>query len=441
MDFHRTTDSQTARQTVEYLLRLALVTQEMSAQTDENTCNSGSNRLMEFTPFDFGITSQTPQNKADVNKLRITVVSDLHIKNRTWQNYPAMTGDVSMALEKVIKTSAPCHTMVLAGDLFHTPRPSSEDAILAGQLFYNANKVFFIDGNHEKQPVYAWASAINMYTERLTPHRARKLADGLYILGADYERDVDAQAQFLGTMRQTMLSVQEEYPSASFIAVIHQAVDCFMGRQDVYTVTRKQLEALSQGLRVTWICGHIHVSKVVETGIPGVTIISPGSLYPLSSDELSAEHGYVQLTWDGKSLSAEKVPVKVRSYSKLRTSSVDAVRKEAERLWEADKEAVLLGSMLVPYLRVVPEKGTDPRSLRLPPTEELPVLVDVVSDVVEADDRMRELVQASEQYSFPDAVSDECGDDQELRSACLDILASDDTMKTISGLVEKITKQ
>ena len=28
MEFHRTTDSQTARQTVEYLLRLALVTQE-----------------------------------------------------------------------------------------------------------------------------------------------------------------------------------------------------------------------------------------------------------------------------------------------------------------------------------------------------------------------------------------------------------------------------
>ena len=34
MEFHRTTDSQTARQTVEYLLRLALVTQEVSAQTD-----------------------------------------------------------------------------------------------------------------------------------------------------------------------------------------------------------------------------------------------------------------------------------------------------------------------------------------------------------------------------------------------------------------------
>ena len=63
MDFHRTTDSQTARQTVKYLLRLASGTQEVSAQTDKNTCNAGNNRLMEFTPFDFGITSQTPQNR------------------------------------------------------------------------------------------------------------------------------------------------------------------------------------------------------------------------------------------------------------------------------------------------------------------------------------------------------------------------------------------
>lgn len=370
--------------------------------------------------------------------MKITLVSDLHIKSRTWQNYPALSGDAYKALLALdSQTEGDKDILICAGDLFDSSRPSADNCFSVKCVLGKWNKVFYIQGNHEMQPNASWFQGVLDNSCPLLPTVGEEVADKLVLLGYDYQRHEDVP-DMLSSFRSTF---EQEGPYNRYVCVIHQAVDCMFGIPGVYAVTLDQLREISKGYKVTWICGHVHKNKLVEESDGDFQFYSPGSLYPLSISEIDDFHGFTQMeaVYDNPGSAPRivfhKKPISVRTYEKIVSSSPEEVLVKAESMYQKDKEEMQAGTKLVPYLRVVPAEGADPASLVVHPKHE--TLVHVIRDVVEIQTQMPASLLAST-FTFADAVREECADDAGLSDISQFILASSDPVADIHKVTQAL---
>lgn len=238
------------------------------------------------------------------------VLSDLHIKKRTWNNWVKLKGDAQAALIRCIQlvrhSQHPVDLCILAGDIFDTNMATSSDLLMLGAFLSCFKRTLYIRGNHDTVvPSYLQALP-NTQDVSATPYidPCEKFA----VYGIPYIHSRQELLNKLAQIAQTIEGLKKTHPQCQIYLLLHQAFQHLLGIQGMWQVTAQDIQDLLGG-DVHVICGHIHKNKQLALSGTG-SIYSPGSLYPLDWGQTSQQHCLSLLTLETGQILRQNIAVR-----------------------------------------------------------------------------------------------------------------------------------
>lgn len=139
--------------------------------------------------------------------------SDIHLKKLIWKNRPQLHSDTYNSFNFVAQYCKDNNCdLVLGGDVFDSPYPSTEDILVAKNVISlvkeSGNEVFWIDGNHDVSNP-SWASLLDV----VNINRKQFCFKGIKFYGFSY------------TPEAFVPGVLGEIPKDTNILVCHQLLD------------------------------------------------------------------------------------------------------------------------------------------------------------------------------------------------------------------------
>ena len=277
--------------------------------------------------------------KIRMMSIPILVASDLHLKRRTWTNWPELSGDAYRALSDVASihqtlaaNNINIKNMLLCGDTFDSNMVSSSDiCYLSALTNYIAQQgtTYYIRGNHDSiEPSYV--SAVPGTTELSEADPVVFDDDEAYLWGIPY---VASREQLLAK-----LSVISDYIKLHDIRkpiyiAMHQAFQHVIDIDFAFQLSSSDVEALFDR-PLTILVGHIHKldCRALSGPCSGGSIISIGSLYPTAWEVLPVFHGVHILDL----ANGERVPINimVRDYVCMEPTDATAMQEAFDRITE-----------------------------------------------------------------------------------------------------------
>ena len=372
---------------------------------------------------------------------RFVFMADAHIKSRTWTNSMQLTGDAYTALNMLVdklreysidaatKKRQPVTTLVIGGDWFDSNRPSSTDILRTNYFLDQFKWVYYIAGNHDNvTPSYLSVFdcnrtvAIRQLTE--TPIKLGD-QDGAWIAGVSWM----SSAEKLQETIQRICDMWRTEHTASDVLylVLHTSFQHLLSFDGAYKLTQEFINEVTRGMKIRVLVGDIHVrntGRFTEDENPNDRYIhSPGSLYPLSIDQISQPHAVSLI--DALSGEITDVPVKVRSYSILKYSTDEALRALYDRIVSAT-----VNDPLQPFIRVVVPADADVHIN----TSQFPGAVMQV--VRESSDDPDARVVSTSGCTLVQAAVAEAGDNELLGQLVEALLSADDPLQELNDWLE-----
>lgn len=364
-----------------------------------------------------------------MDRNKILYIADAHIARRTWANSTALAGDAYEALHKILdvfdaKGDGRPETLVIGGDWFDTNRPTSTDLLETLKFLRNFKNVFYLRGNHDSiKPSFLEADireiditgfidTVGMcgttteFSGLLQDMSDIAGEDGVYMAGLPWYDSADALRENV----ERLAGQAKELAGLRRLNVfLHAAFHHLLGIDGMWQLTGDWVANAFKDLPVSVYVGHVHTRDTRTFG--GVTVHSPGSLYPRSWDKV-LQSSCASLI-DVVTGDIEDIPCDCRQYYEIPwtgQAEFDAFMEQAAPDFEP--------SYLKPFVRIVlPTDCTD--KPRIPPTVDHQVVRQRNAELVE--ERVRLDAATIEQ-----AVAEECGDREDLKDMALALLASDD---------------
>lgn len=215
-------------------------------------------------------------------------ISDCHIKKRTWRNSTLLEGDAYTALSKIIDKLQPDipDTLLIGGDWFDDNRPVSSDIRHSLDFQRHFKNVVVIRGNHDNcLPSYVTLDQGIRNISFLCPDADQDNftdIDNTRIYGVDNCSD-------RSVLIESLQNIASDTFNGPVFVLLHTAFRHLMNIEGAYTLELSDLtDILRSRHNVHILVGHIH--KRFHQTTPYGSFLSPGSLYPLSSDDMGEEH-------------------------------------------------------------------------------------------------------------------------------------------------------
>ena len=360
-----------------------------------------------------------------MDRTKILYIADAHVAKRTWANSTALSGDAYEALRKITermeeREGGMPETLVIGGDWFDTNRPSSLDLIETLKFLRNFKNVFYIRGNHDsvkpsfletdmREYGYDPAEGAGMTVEfsggiqDMEPFTG---VAGACMAGIPWRDSADDLRAELSALAEKARAI----PGLTRLHLfLHTAFRHLLNIDGMWQLELGWLAGAFEGLPVSVFAGHVHTRDSRTAG--GLAFHSPGSMYPRSWDKVM-QASCVSLVDVGTG-DVEDVPCDCRQYYEVPWTGqrdFDAFLEQAEPDFEP--------SFLRPFVRIVlPTDCAD--KPRVPDTVDHQVVRQRNAELVEERVHM-------DAATIEQAVSEECGDREDLKDMALALLASDD---------------
>ena len=197
-------------------------------------------------------------------------IGDAHLRDQTWANLSAVSGDALKACQKVhdYALNNNISVIVLSGDVFHSSKPTSKDIEVFNHLIEPFTHVLFIEGNHETAKPMWLESLHNDKIIHLNQFQGLIL-DGAAFYGIDYSRSREELINGITNVLKCM-------PTKKDFLVMHCGFQHMINFEGA-----SQLGASD----VSWFPGtvlvsHVHKRKTYRN------IHSPGPLFPQNWEEI-----------------------------------------------------------------------------------------------------------------------------------------------------------
>ena len=361
--------------------------------------------------------SRINRRKEEQNNMeRLLFLADCHLRDRTWVNWPQLHGDAEEALKLVRKNAEGIESVLLAGDVFDTIRPSSSSQSILKTFLSAFRKVYVIAGNHDMaEPLHTEVLMRDTPTEVIRVG-SRIAADtgSCYITGMDYIRNRNTFRSELEILEHTLHNLDLERYRMNYI-MLHAGIKELLGIDGMWQTSVQELTEFAGNRNITFLIGHVHKNKTFS--LPGGgCILSPGPLYPQNWQEaLDSMKAFVL---EPESAAVKSFPVDVRHYAVL-AEEEEATGEALARLdTEAGSSGMLPSAVLVKAGRDwkpdVPElrnllirktiTDTQPRTSGTHTSESAVTLEDaVLQEIPESEPNLREF--ASQLMQSEDPVS------------------------------------
>ena len=238
-------------------------------------------------------------------KRKVFLVSDVHIKNRLWTNFSAVTGDVYTALNKITSCLSPedfaTSVCISCGDFFDSNRPSPQDLYEASAFINKFSKFAYIAGNHDDASPYL-PSTLSGRCCLLNAETPMQL-DNLLIFGVSH---TPSKEKLIESLQQISEYWNNYKPQGIPIIVLHQALEGIQGNS---IISASELEDIFNFPCKIFI-GDTHVN--VNVCKSNCDIFSPGSLVPQNKAE-ALQDNYIY-TIDSFTGDIARVTLKVRHF-------------------------------------------------------------------------------------------------------------------------------
>jgi len=345
---------------------------------------------------------------------RFLFMADLHIKARTWTNFPAVQGDAYEAL-KLVNARMDGRGLgdvpvVLGGDVFDSNRPSSEDVLNLQRFLEPHRNVYYIRGNHDNV-IPSWVSVACPHAVALDETPPVSLNDGTYITGVSWNVSANALKERL----KSLAEVLRMYSPELVYIVLHTSFSHLLGIEDCSQMSLVWLTENFDGIPANFLVGDVHVRDITEWD-GGHYVHSPGSLYPLSWDRTLSPCAVSVIDVETGEIMAEDCTV--RQYRTV--SSLNASRTIR------DIASSCMNDPLPPMVQLLNE-GND---FSLP--EGLRVVVQHVAAAQTADEVSSSSADSSA-YTVLDAIREECQGDDNLCTMLSALCSSDDPAGTLES--------
>lgn len=222
----------------------------------------------------------------------VFVAGDMHLKRRTWTNWPELSGDAYQVIEYMeqlrnftLNKGKPISDIILCGDTFDSNMVSSADIYKFSQL--TKVPVRYIRGNHDSiQPSYieAVTNTFELSAE-LTP-----IADGAaYICGLPY---IASRSELLTALENISTQIKLQDIKEPIYIVMHQAFEHMIPIEGAFQLSSSDVEALFDR-KVYILVGHIHKldCRPLSGALSGGYILSTSSPYPTAWENIPQFHG------------------------------------------------------------------------------------------------------------------------------------------------------
>lgn len=239
-------------------------------------------------------------------KRKVFLVSDVHIKNRLWTNFSAVTGDSYTALSKITSCLSPedfaTSVCISCGDFFDSNRPSPQDLYEASAFINKFSKFAYIAGNHDDASPYlpSTLSGRCCLLNTDTP----TIVDNLYIFGVSHTPSKELLIEKLQQISEYWNNSKNE--AGIPIIILHQALE---GLQGNAIISPNELEEIFNFPCKIFI-GDTHVN--VNICKNNCDIFSPGSLVPQNKAE-ALQDNYIYVL-DSLTGDISRVTLKIRHF-------------------------------------------------------------------------------------------------------------------------------
>lgn len=270
--------------------------------------------------------------KISTMTLPVLVASDLHLKRRTWTNWPELSGDAYLALSDVVSIHQALQehninikNLLLCGDTFDSNMVSSSDVCYLSSLTEYMSKfgtTYYIRGNHDSiEPSYVSAVPGTYELSELSPVVFGD--DEAYLWGIPYTASKEQLLPKLSAISDYIKLHDIRKPV--YIAM-HQAFQHVIDIDFAYQLSSSDVEAIfDRPLHI--LVGHIHKLDCRPLSGPcsGGSILSLGSLYPTAWENIPTFHGVhiVDL------ISGDRVSVNIMIRDYVTVSPEDALSLES----------------------------------------------------------------------------------------------------------------
>ena len=338
-------------------------------------------------------------------------MADAHVKIRTWTNNLQLSGDAYSALSLISEslTKAKPNVLVIGGDWFDSNRPASSDLMQTAFFCAQFSTVFHISGNHDSVcPSYldvlgtaaetSSTASTNFIHLTETPIGIPD-APGCFIAGVDWMSSAD---QLKAVIKNICEAWKEGHAGSNDVLylVLHTSFSHLLAFEGAYKLTPEFIDSVTHGLRICILVGDIHTRNTLQIDDFGY-IHSPGSMYPLSFDQVDNEFAVSLI--DPATGNITALPCGVRSYATIQYESKQALRDEILAISRDAKN-----DRLVPFVRVVVPDDMDVHILP--------------SEYPEA---VLQIVRASAGTVAPSLVSDTAGGGCTIRQAAVEEAGDD----------------
>lgn len=354
-------------------------------------------------------------------------MSDVHIKNRTWNNNTTVTGDSYKALDTVLLSKErDTDILIIGGDWFDSNKITSEDLSKTKQFISNFKKVYFIRGNHDKvDPSFLsildseTTNTVSVKELTKTPYQ---LYNNVFIAGIPWmHSSTDLQNEITDCISE-FAHISINYKDPVLYLVLHTSFKHLLSFDGSYKLTAEWMKEAIGNLRVYTLVGDIHTRDTrIINDITGAYIHSSGSLYPLSVDK--TEEDYAMSLIDLDTAEIIDIPCSVRSYYTYGYTS----KKELDD-FVSSVVSENTNSVLKPYIRVI-----------IPAVFDVQILQSSYPDVVlnvhreYSSDFQTSTQNTSSGYTIENAITDELKGNELLTDLCLALVSSDDPVKELDG--------
>lgn len=261
--------------------------------------------------------------------MRILVSSDLHLVQRVWPSRRQVENDSFRSLKQIIDLAISYNVdaIILAGDIFHSTRPSDRDVYIAVEQFKRLTcPILYVNGNHDEPTHLGWAGAAGLqnvyHLSPTSPYVISHPADGMSctISGCD------------SCSRETVLSLLHSGAfNGAHIVVLHQILrELSADLEHAYDVSLQDLPVCKEH-PVVYVLGDTHIAYECDmqlTNNDRRLIISPGSTHCTSLSEspnkrvVLIERGPTEPVWSTTSL-----PLLTRRVMRFNLDTSDSITR------------------------------------------------------------------------------------------------------------------
>ena len=353
-------------------------------------------------------------------------MADLHVKLRTWQNFPGLYGDSYEGLHKVIELGAEGKlassglpdTLVIGGDLFDSNKPTSFDVLEVYRFLRKFRNVLYISGNHDNARP-SWLEGLSPYYQPLSSLGGGEFVvalDDAIIAGVPWSPDPDDVKYHIRNALSSVVQHDRYAGASNVFLVLHSSFKHLLGFDGSYQLDIAFINSLAIDKPITVLVGDIH--KFSTRCIDAGKIHSPGSLYPCNWGEIDEHHG-VSIV-DTTTGEIEHVEISVRQYHDIRLTGTRADAQDICRKL-VDDSGSYAECTLAPCARVHMDKWSAEDKFPF----SVPGLVIQFVDGDAEPEIVPESSDCADDMSIEQSVTEELGDDVE-RELAIDLVTSQD---------------